>query len=72
MTLNHITQRPRLIIKTGTAAHSDILRMQNLYVINIISIPERLQKQIGKTENQYILNGAFSQLMMGPIYLVFP
>src|SRR3954464_2833491 len=71
MILHHITQRTSLLIISTTVFNTNIFGSGNLNVINVVAVPNRFKKRIGKTKRKNILNGFFSKVMVDPVDLFF-
>src|SRR5258708_28951607 len=71
MVLNHVAHGPGFIVIPSPVSHAQLFRHGQLYMINIIPVPERLENRIGKTKSQNILNSLFSKVMINAINLVF-
>ena len=69
--LHHISQCTGLFIIASPVFHPYRFRRRDLYMINIIAIPDGLKHGIGKTKSQYILYCFFTQVMINPEDLLF-
>src|SRR5258706_5674142 len=70
MVLNHVAHGPGFIVIPSPVSHAQLFRNGQLYMINIIPVPERLENRIGKTKSQNILNSLFSKVMINAINLI--
>src|SRR5258706_13803219 len=70
MVLNHVAHGPGFIVIPSPVSHAQLFRNGQLYMINIIPVPERLENRIGKTRSKNILNSLFSKVMINAINLV--
>src|SRR5215471_2049044 len=64
MVLNHVADGAGLIIERSPALNPEILRHGDLYALDLIAVPERLEERILEAEEHHIMNGAFSQIMI--------
>ena len=62
--LYHITQCSGSFIKPSTLFDTQILYCGNLYIVNVITVPQRLEDAIGKTQSQNVLRSLFTQEMV--------
>ena len=71
MILHHITKRAGRLIESSASLHSDRLGSGELYVIDISTIPGRLEDRVSESENYQVLGSLFSQIMVNAIDLIF-
>ncbi len=64
MVLHHITKCAGLLIERPAAFDPDIFGGRNLYVIDVVTIPDRLENAVRESEKQNVLNGLFAQLVI--------
>ena len=57
MALDHIAQGPRSVVEFTPAFNAGNLSMRNLHMVDVVSVPQRLQQQVGKAEHKHILHG---------------
>ncbi len=70
MVLHHIPQSSCSIIETATLFNTQILYCSNFYIIDIITVPQRFEDAVGKTESKNILSCFFTEKMIDTINLV--
>ena len=68
--LYHITQCSGSFIKPSTLFDTQILYCGNLYIVNVITVPKRLEDAIGKTKSQNVLRSLFTQEMVYTVNLM--
>src|SRR5689334_8514405 len=68
MVLNDIPDGARLVIKGAAALNAEILRHGDLNTLDIVAVPERLEKRIGEPEVQDILNRTLAEVMIDTEY----
>jgi hypothetical protein len=66
MILNYVTDSAGLVVKSTSALHSKLFRHRNLHALDMIAIPEGLQKRIGKTKKEHVVDWSFSEIMVDP------
>jgi hypothetical protein len=71
MIRNHVAQSARRIIITTARFDADLFSDRNLHVIDIISVPDRLENAVAKAENQNILHGFLAEIMIDAENLIF-
>ena len=69
--LDHVAQGARFFVVPAAFFHADVLRDRNLHVIDVISVPQRFENTVRKTERQNILYGFFAEIMIDSIDLPF-
>ena len=70
MVLHHITEGTGLIIVATSFFNSQLFSKGNLYIVNIITIPDIFKKKIGKANGKNTLNHFFAvreKLRMSPV-----
>src|SRR5262249_19708297 len=64
MVLNHVADGAGLIIERPPALYPEILRHGDLYALDLITVPERLQERILESEEHHVMDWSFSQIMI--------
>ena len=59
MILDHVAQRARSIIVTGSFFDTEFFGDEDVDAFDPVAIPQRFEDGIGEAENQQILNGGF-------------
>src|SRR4051794_7864050 len=62
--LHHVADRAGPIIEAPAALHSEIFRHGDLDLVDIVAIPDRFQERICESEEDEVLDGALSQIMI--------
>ena len=70
MILHHIPQRTCRFIAPASLLDTQIFYGCNFYVVNIVTIPERFEDTVGKTESQYILGCFLTEKMVDTVNLM--
>src|SRR5689334_5533979 len=71
MVLNHVADCPRSFIVATSAFYPNSLSSCNLYMIDIMVIPNRLKQSVAEAEDQNILYCLLTQVVINPVYLTF-
>src|SRR5262244_1283409 len=64
MVLNHVADGAGLIIERPPALYPEILRHGDLYALDLITVPERLEERILEAEEHHVMDWSFSQIMI--------
>ena len=72
MALYHVAHGPGAVVEGGPAVYAQLFRVGNLYVVDIVSVPQRLKHGIGEAEHQHVLYRALSQIVVNPVDLFLP
>ena len=64
MILHHVADRAGLIVKCAAALHAEILRHRDLHALDVLAIPERLEHRVGEAEEQHVVDGLLSEVMV--------
>src|ERR1035438_333213 len=64
MILNDVANGADFFIETAPALHAEFLGHGDLYIPDVIAIPDRLEKRIGEAEVQEILHGFLAQIVI--------
>ena len=64
MVLNDIADASHFIIKATTPAHAEILGHCDLHIFDVVPVPNRLQKAIGKAEIEKVLQRLLAEKMV--------
>ena len=71
MILHHIPQRTCRFIEPASLLDTQIFYGCNFYVVNIVTIPERFEDAVGKTERKHVLCSFLAKKMVDTVNLVF-
>ena len=64
MILNHIADCAGLIIERASALNSKVLRHSNLYALDLIAVPERLQERVLEAEEDHVMHRPLAEVMV--------
>ena len=70
MILYHVADGAGFFVIFSARTNAHDLRNDNLYVVNIFLIPERLEDAIGEAEREKVLHRFFSHIMINAVCLV--
>ena len=71
MILDHIPQDPGGIVIAGPGPNAFGLRHGDLYMINIVVVPDGFKARIGEAEDQHVLDRLFPQVVIHTVDLFF-
>ena len=71
MALNHVAESARRFIKTAAALDTERFRRGDLHVIDIIAVPERLENPVAEAQNEKVLHGVLTKVMVDAVDLLF-
>src|SRR5262249_50496626 len=71
MVLDHVANCAGLIIERATALHAEILRHCDLHATHEFAVPERLQESVCETEEDHVVNGSFSKIVVDAKDVIF-
>ena len=69
MVLDHIAQRPGMVVVVTAVFYAHLFGHGDLYMIDVAPVPNRFKKGIGKAKGQDILDRIFAQIMVNTIHL---
>ena len=67
MVLHHVAQLTHAVVISPTALNAHLFRNRDLNVINATLIPLGIDKAIGKSQHQKVLDRLFAQVMIDSI-----
>ena len=70
MVLNDVPYNPCLIVEPRPVLYADLLCHCDLHMVYVASVPERFEYAVGKTEEEYVLDSLFSEVMVDTVDLV--
>ena len=62
--LDHVANRAGFVVKLAAPLNAERFRHGDLDAVDVVAIPDRLEKGIGKAEDQQILDGFLTQIMV--------
>ena len=63
-TRHHVAQRARAVIVLAPAFDADILGDRDLYVVDVVAVPERLEQHVGKAQRREVLHGLLAEVVI--------
>src|SRR6266404_683488 len=64
MILNHIANGAGLIVKSSPALNTEVLCHGDLHALDIVAIPERLDKRVRESKDQQVVHRPLSEVMV--------
>ena len=71
MILHHVAQGSRVFVVASPVPDADLFCHRDRHVVDIASVPDRLEERIGETECQDILNRLLAEVVVDAEYLGF-
>src|SRR5215470_4188178 len=62
--LHHVADSAGLIVKTAAALYAEILGHGDLDALDVVAVPERLDKSVGKAEGEHVVNRALAEIVV--------
>src|SRR5580698_9775124 len=66
MILDDVADRAGLIVEAAAALNTKIFGHGDLHAFNIAPVPERFHERVCETEDEHVLHGPLSQVMVDP------
>src|SRR5882724_469378 len=64
MVLNNVADGSGLIVETASTLDAEVLGHGNLHTLDISAVPKRLDKSVGETERQHVVDRALAQVVI--------
>ncbi len=64
MVLNHVANHTRLLVQLAPAAHAELLGHRDLHVLDVATVPDRIEERICEPEVQDVLDGLFPKIVV--------
>ena len=64
MILNHVADGAGLIVECPPALNSEVFRHGDLHTLDLVAVPERLEKRVLEAEENHVMHWPFSQIMI--------
>src|SRR5437764_630548 len=71
MILHHIADSSCLFVVAATTFYPQIFRHRNLHAVNVATVPDWLKDAISQAEDEDVLHGLLTQIMVDTIDLLF-
>ncbi|KKL15926.1 hypothetical protein LCGC14_2500720, partial [marine sediment metagenome] len=68
--LEHVAEDADAVVVSGTVTDRDLLGRGDLYVIDVVAVPDRLENTVGESKDQHVLHGLLAQVVIDAIDLV--
>src|SRR6185437_1590527 len=62
----HVADRTSLVVKLATTLNAKLFRHRDLDTLDVVAVPDRLQKTIGEAKNQQIEDRLFTKVVVDP------
>ena len=69
MVLQHVADRARLIVKRAAPLDAKTLRHRDLHTLDVLTVPDRLDKGVAETEEDQILHRVLAQIVVDAKYI---
>src|SRR5699024_628780 len=66
MVLDDVAGRADAVVVSGPAAEADVLGHRDLHVVDVVAVPDRLEKLVGEPEREDVLDGLLSEVVVDP------
>ena len=66
---DHVADVPHLLVELASALDADLLGNRDLYVIDVATVPERLEHPVGETDGQDVLHRLLAEVVVDPEHL---
>ena len=70
MVLDHVPQRPGIVVVRAATLDADALRDGDLDVIDSTAVPNRLEQRVGEAQGHEVLDGLLPEIVVDPIDLL--
>ena len=71
MILEHVPHHPSLLVVTRPVLYTECLCAGNLYVVDILTVPDGVKDGVRETEHEDILNRLLTKVVIDSEYLPF-
>src|SRR5262245_11440824 len=69
MVLHYVSNRARLIVEVSAAVDTEIFGHGDLYALDVLAIPDWLDEGVTETEEQNVLDGILSEVVIDAEYI---
>ncbi len=70
MVRHHVAQRAGRVVEAAAVTDTELLIHGDLDVVDVITIPDRLEHAVGEAHHQDVLDGFLAEIMVDPVDLV--
>jgi hypothetical protein len=71
MVLEHVTEAPRFFVVAAAVLDAQRFGRGYLNMVDVLTVPDRLDDRIGKPEREDVLDGVLSEIVINPKDLLF-
>src|SRR5690625_1432067 len=64
MILHHVSGSADAVVVSRPGTNTDVLGHRDLYVVDVVGVPNRLEHLVGKSQRQNILHRFFTQIVI--------
>ena len=64
--MDDIPSRPNPVVVPGSTSYPDVFRHRDLYVVDVLVVPDRLKEGVSEPEGKDVLDGFFPEVMVDP------
>src|SRR5262249_28063257 len=64
MILHDIPNDPRLVVETPAPLDTEVLGHGDLYALDMLAVPDRLQERVGEPEEQHVAHRSLAQVVI--------
>ena len=62
--MNDVSSSTNTVVVASPSANTDVFSHSDLYVIDVVVVPERLIELVGKSERKNVLNSFLAQVVI--------
>ena len=71
MVRHHVAQRAGCVVEAAAVTDAEFLVDRDLDVVDVVTVPDRLEHAVGEAQDEDVLDGFLAQVMIDPVDLVF-
>lgn len=71
MVLDHVAERPDVVVVVPATLDPDRLRHRDLHVVDAVPVPQGLEDRVREPEGEQVLDGLLAQVVVNPVDLSF-
>ena len=64
MVLHHVADGASLFVKLAASLDAELFRHRDLHAVNVIAVPDGLEKAVGKAEDQQVLDRLLAEIVV--------
>jgi hypothetical protein len=62
--LDDVADRPDLVVEATAPLHAELLGHRDLHVVDVVSIPDRLEERVGEAKDHEVLHGLLAEVVV--------